>query len=157
MKKIVIGILIALLLFVAFTIYLNIFFWGTFRFIGSINVKEAPNLKVAFYQENEFDSSTGVYVEILKDTTVLHHKCMLLGSGDYMHLNNFWVGFIDSVIYISAFKETDVYELYDLKNNTTLIGCTERYNADTNYVDSLRQMTISNLSALDSNFVDMRK
>lgn len=88
------------------------------RFIGKLPVNGIEKIQINIYQENEYDSSTGLYYSIENDKEFLLKKIsFLIGSHDYIeNLNDFSARSYDSIIFLTFIGEKDVYMIFDLKN-----------------------------------------
>jgi len=86
--------------------------------IGLIEIKGIPGTYVRLSQDDEFDSSTGVYFEIINDNDeIILSKNLLFGSLDYIESSSlFKANSIDSIIYITYYDPKEVYAIFDLKS-----------------------------------------
>lgn len=115
------------------------------RVVGEIPVLNGGGLYFTIYQDQEFDSSTGVYYDIRDNLgKLLSEKFILTGTLDYENAADYAAYKYDNFIYLSYLGSHRVVAIYDLKSK---YGFPRSSDADTvnkwrrgaALLDSLRQ------------------
>ncbi|WP_210114396.1 hypothetical protein [Hymenobacter elongatus] len=84
------------------------------RVVGEFPVPHHPGLTFTVYQDQEFDSSTGVYYDLRQGNRVLSEKHILTGTLDYEDAQDYTAHAADSLVYLSYVKPHQVVAIYDL-------------------------------------------
>lgn len=97
--------------------FLFILFREGERVVGEIPVLNGNGLYFTIYQDQDFDSSTGVYYDI-RDSQgkLLSKKSVLTGTLDYEHAEDYAAYKYDNFIYLSYTGPHRVVAVYDLKS-----------------------------------------
>ncbi|UOQ79234.1 hypothetical protein MUN84_22475 (plasmid) [Hymenobacter sp. 5516J-16] len=84
------------------------------RVVGEFPVPHHPGLTFTVYQDQEFDSSTGVYYDLRQGSQVLSEKSVLTGTLDYEDAKDYAAHAVDSLVYLSYVEPHRVVAIYDL-------------------------------------------
>ena len=85
--------------------------------IGKLPVEGLKDIYINLSQEDQFDSATAIYYEIVGNKNhVILKKYHLTGTHDYeSDLTNFTANSHDSIIYLTYLEPNKVFAVYDLK------------------------------------------
>jgi hypothetical protein len=84
------------------------------RVVGEFSVPNHPGLYFTVYQDQEFDSSTGVYYDLRQGNQVLAEKHVLTGTLDYEDAQDYAAHAAGSFVYLSYVEPHRVVAIYDL-------------------------------------------
>jgi hypothetical protein len=106
----------------------GIIFFGSCNFssepvyLGKLSIRNIDSVFFKVYQAEDFDSSVGIYFEIVnKEDSILCPMNFLIGTSDFdrSDTKDFFTGSQDSIIYLSFLDSNTVYTMYDLRSQKT--------------------------------------
>lgn len=84
------------------------------RVVGEFPVPHHPGLTFTVYQDQEFDSSTGVYYDLRQGNQELSEKSVLTGTLEYEDAHDYAAHAAGSLVYLSYVEPHRVVAVYDL-------------------------------------------
>lgn len=108
-------LLVLVALFLLGTGFLFLVFREGERVVGEFPVPHHPGLTFTVYQDQEFDSSTGVYYEFRQGNQVLCEKSVLTGTLDDEDADDYAAHAAGSLVYLSYVEPHRVVAIYDLR------------------------------------------
>ena len=85
------------------------------RVVGEFPVPHHPGLAFTVYQDQEFDSSTGVSYDLRQGNQVLCGKIFLTGTMDYEDADDYAAHAAGSLVYLSYVEPHRVVAICDLR------------------------------------------
>lgn len=90
------------------------------KYLGKLPVKGIDSVYFNLYQGQKFDSSVPIYYEIAgANNTLISSRHFLIGTPDFDRedTRDFSTGSYDSIIYLTFFDSTTVFEAFDLRTD----------------------------------------